>query len=60
MSLFDQVTLPTCMLMFLSQMINTFTEQYITMVVQVNLTHRPPRSLNFVSGLQQIVHTQLV
>ena len=38
MSLFDQVTLPTCMLMFLSQMINTFTDQYITMVVQVNLT----------------------
>ena len=33
-----QVTLPTCMLMFLSQMINTFTDQYVTMVVQVNLT----------------------
>ena len=33
-----QVTLPTCMLMFLSQMINSFTDQYVTMVVQVNLT----------------------
>ena len=38
MSFFDQVTLPTCMLMFLSQMINTFAEHYITMVVHVNLT----------------------
>ena len=26
------------MLMFLSQMINSFTDQYVTMVVQVNLT----------------------
>ena len=32
------MTLPTGMLMFLSQMINMFTDQFLTMVIQVNLT----------------------
>ena len=34
----EQVTLPTGMLMFLSQMINMFPKQFLTMVIQVNLT----------------------
>merc|ERR1711971_823263 len=37
-SSFLTVTLPTCMLMFLSQLINMFTDQFLTMVIQVNLT----------------------
>ena len=33
-----QVNLPTTMLIILSQMVNRFTEEYLDMVVQVNLT----------------------
>ena len=38
MLIFFQVNLPTLMLIFLSQMVNRFTENYLDMVVQVNLT----------------------
>ena len=38
MLIFFQVNLPSLMLIFLSQMVNRFTENYLDMVVQVNLT----------------------
>ena len=33
-----QVNLPTAMLIFLSQIVNRFTEEFLDMVIQVNLT----------------------
>ena len=36
--LMRQVNLPTAMLIFLSQIVNRFTEEFLDMVIQVNLT----------------------
>ena len=33
-----QVNLPTAMLIFLSQIVNRFTEEFLDMVIQFNLT----------------------